>query len=423
MLEFLRKIFKNEEPEAKQAHEISLHNLEDWIEEKAKPLMEDVKLRTDEILMKISEELERTRFNAEVLENAKLQNPNIPFRAKQYMEGNRKAYIRAINSFLGHMEINNRDYFYLLEFCREFDNMINELNKSTLRSYTILQEFFANETGKIAGNLRNFDRMFKELKLLLNGDKLSAVNKAREKAETLRAKYRQRLNIGVDFKNAEASLKLANEEKEAIMADIMVFEQSEEHANFINLNEEKKNMEKEFLGQQDTILQSFSVIERPLRKYSHFAFEHEEAVLNYLKEPIEAMVNDKGLKILDILKNIEKMLNERQIKLDEKKKEKSIEEIKKLNREFVEGFIKKYHSFKSEIDELDSKIKATGVAEKMKEFNKRLEDSNSRIEKVKEEYLKLTSDFEKANNSIESLKSEIQNSVREMFNEEIRVVV
>ena len=418
----LKKIFKNDEQEAKQVIEVSLHSLEDWIEEKSKPLMEDVRQKTDEILMKISEELERARFNLEVLENAKLQNPNIPFKAKQYMEGNRKAYIRAISSFLGHMEINNKDYFYLLEFCKEFDNMINDLNKSTLRSYTILQEFFANEGGKIAENLRNFDKLFEELKLLLNSDKLSAVNNARENAETLRAKSRQRLNIGVDFKNTEASLKLANEEKESIMADIMAFSQSEEHGSFISLNEEKKSKEKEFVGQEEIILQSFSVIERPLRKYSHTAFEHEEAVLKYLKAPIEALANDNELKILDVLKNLEKMLDEGQIKLDEKKKEKSIEEIKKLSKDFIEGFIKKCHSLKSEIEDLDKKINATKVAEKMKEFNEVLEDSNSRIEKAKCEFEKLKNDFEKANSSIESLKNELQSSVREMFNEEIRVV-
>ena len=109
MLEFLKKIFKNEEQEAKQLREIRLQNLEEWVDEKSKPLTEEVKHRAEEILMKVNEELERARFNVEVLEHAKLQNPNIPFKAKQYMEGNRKAYIKATNSFLGHMEINNKD--------------------------------------------------------------------------------------------------------------------------------------------------------------------------------------------------------------------------------------------------------------------------------------------------------------------------
>ncbi|MBI4452823.1 hypothetical protein HY637_05305 [Candidatus Woesearchaeota archaeon] len=421
MLEFIKKIFRNEGQETKEAHEISLHNLEDWIEERAKPLMEEVSQQTNDILMKVNEELERARLNVEVLENAKLQNPNIPFKAKQYMEGNRKAYLRSIISFLGRIEINNKDYFYLLEFCKEFDSIMDELNKSTLRSYTILQEFFANESGKIAENLKNFDLLFKELRNLLNSDKLDLANKAREKSEMLRAKYRQKLNIGVDFKDIEAGLKLAKNEKESIMAEIMNFSQGEDHGNFISLNEERKNKEKEFFGQQDAILQSFSVLERPLRKYSHIAFEDEEIVLEYLKNPIEALSNDAGLRIAGILKNLGKMLDDSQIQVDEKKKDRALEELAKLGWDYFESFKKRYFSFKSEIEEMDNKIKATKVADKMKEFNKKLEDSNSRIEKNALEYEKLKNEFEKVNNSIEGLKSEIQNSVREMFNEEVRI--
>ena len=135
----LKKIFQTEETEAKKITEINLQNLEEWLNQKSKPLMEEVQQQIEEILMKINEELQRTRFNIEVLENAKLQNPNIPFKAKQYMEGNRKAYIRSVNSFLGHLEINNRDYFYLIDFCKLFDELIGELNKGTLRSYMILK--------------------------------------------------------------------------------------------------------------------------------------------------------------------------------------------------------------------------------------------------------------------------------------------
>ena len=423
MLDFLKKIFKNEEQETKEILEINLHNLEDWIEQKSKPFMEDVRLKINETLMKVDEELQRTRFNIEVLENAKLQNPNIPFKAKQYMEGNRKAYIRAISSFLGRMEINNRDYFYLLEFCNEFDNMINDLNKGTLRSYTILQEFFANEASKIAQNLKNFDNLFNELKSALGNEKMTLVNAAIEKSGMLITRYKQKLNREVDFKDAEATLKLAKEEKEAIMAEIMNFSQSEKHNNFLSLNEEKKNKERDFFGHQNQILQSFSVLERPLRKYSHIAFDHEEIVLEYLKEPIEALVNDKELKIIDALKNLEKMLDESQIKVDDKKKEKTFEEIKKLNRKFVEEFAREYNSFKSEIEELDNKIKATGVAEKMKEFNNKLEEVNTGIEKNTEEYARLKEDVAKVGDLIENLKNEIQSSVRDIFNEEIKINV
>src|SRR3989344_5900323 len=218
MLEFIKKIFQKEEEQvSKEVITINLQNLEEWLNEKAKPLMEEIRLQTEEILMRVNEELERARVNVEILEYAKLQNPNIPFRAKQYMEGNRKAYVRSINSFLGHMEINNKDYFYLLDFCKLFDELLNDLNKGTLRSYTILQEFFANETGRIAQNLRNFDVLFKELKSVLNNEKMVAVSSIREKIKSLQAKTRQKINLSIDFKNSEAAIKIASGEKDSIM--------------------------------------------------------------------------------------------------------------------------------------------------------------------------------------------------------------
>ncbi len=424
MLDFLKKIFREEaEQETKQVTEVKLQHLSEWLDEKSKPLTEELKHQIDEILMRINEEIERSRFNIEVLENAKLQNPNIPFKAKQYMEGNRKAYIRAVTSFIGHMEINNKDYHYLVDFCKEFDRLLDEVNKGTIRSYTILQEFFANETGKISQNLKNFDTLFSELKSVLGNEKIVMGNSIQEKIQNMRAKIKQKINIDVDFKNAEAGLKLATEEKDAIIAEIISFNKSEEHLNFLNLAEQKKNLEKDFYRSQNSILQSFSVLERPLRKYSHIAFEYEEIILDYLNRPIETLANDKELKILEILRNMEKMLSENSLQIDDKKKEKSLEETKRLNKEFIQQFLNKYFSFRSEIEEMENKIKATGVSEKMKELNKKLEDTNFRIEKNGEEQNRLKDDLEKLSSSISNLKNDIGSSIKEVFNEEVRVIL
>ena len=421
MLNFLKKLFQNEEQEVKKVIEINLQNLEEWLNEKSKPLMEEVQQQIEEILLKVNEEIEKTRLNIEVLENSKLQNPNIPFKAKQYMEGNRKAYIRAINSFLGNMEINNKDYFYLINFCKQFNGLINELNRGTLRSYTILQEFFANETGRIAQNLKNFDTLFAELKSVLNDEKITAVNKAVEKIQSLKIKTKQKMNSELDFKSTSANIKLSNDEKNSIMAGIENFNNSDGHKNFLRLNEEKRNKETIFYGYENQILQSFSVLERALRKYSHIAFEHEEIVLDYLKRPIETLANDKKMHILNILKNLQNVLMEDKLQIDDKKKEKSLEEIKKLNREFIEQFLKKYSSFKVEMEEIDNKIEATGTQEKLREFNRQLEEINIRIEKNNEEFKKLEEDVVKINNAIENLKNEIENSLIEIFGEEIKV--
>ena len=398
-------------------------NLEEWLNEKSKPSMEEVQQKINEILVKVDEELQRARVNLEVLENAKLQNPNIPFKAKQYMEGNRKAYIRAVNSFIGHMEINNKDYFYLVDFCKLFDELLNDLNKGTLRSYTILQEFFANETNRIAQNLKNFHIIFSDLKSALNGKEIVSINATIEKIQSLKAKTKQKINLSVDFKNTEVAIRLANGEKDAIMAEIEKFNKSDDHNKFLKLNEERKDTTKKFYEDENLIMQSFSVLEKPLRKYSHVAFEHEEVVLDYLKNPIETLANDKNLKIIEILEKLEKLMRENGLQIDDKKKEKSIEEIKKLNKGFLEQFLKKYSSFKVEIEVIDGKIKASGVPERFRNFNGQLEDVNLKIEKNSQEFDRLKNEVIRIENTIAGLTSEIESSVKDIFGEGIKIAV
>ena len=419
MLEFIKRIFQ--EQETKKIIQISINDSEEWLNEKSKPLMEDVMRHAESILMKIGEEAQRAKFNAEALENAKLQNPNIPFKAKQYMEGNRKAYLKAMGSFIGYLEINNKDYFYLLDFCGKFESLISDLNKGTLRSYMILQEFFSNETGNIAENLRNIDLFFKELKSVLGNERVARANDATKKIKSLKAKSMQKISLEIDIKKAEAGLKLDESEKDSIGSEMEAFNDSGDGMDFAKLNEEKQSKADNFHNDENTILQSFSVLEKPLRKYSHMEFGHEELVLDYLKQPVESLFSDKNLEILQILKNLENFLKENRLRLDDKKKEKSIAEIKKLSREFLEGFVKRHSSFKAEMDGLENKIKSSGVPEKLRKFARRLKDADSSIGKNSNDISQLKNEISKSLNSMSSLKSEIESDIKNIFGEDVNI--
>ncbi len=424
MLKFLKKIFHEDgKQEVVNVIQISLNELEAWIEEKSRPSMEDAKRKVDEIFMKISEEIQKTRFNLEVLENAKLQNPDIPYKAKQYMEGNRKAYIRSISIFLGRMEINNRDFSYLKNFCIEFDRLLDTVNKSTLRSYSILQEFFANEVVRIAGNLKSFDLAFKDMKNALNNEEINSMVQAEEKAKSLRLKKKQKINFDVEIKAREAELQLANEEKIRLMEEIGAFNKSGPHNEFLRLNEEKKSKSRQFYEEENKIMQSFSIMERPLRKYSHIAFEHEEITLDYINNPVEALANDKEMRILQVFENLSGMISEGALRLDDKKMEKMLNEMKRFDKNFIEEFSKKYFSFKNEIVEIEKKIDELGVAQKLRDFNKQLEDVNLRIEKTGEELEQMKSDAVKFGSSFILLSQEIEADAKKMFGENIKIAV
>ena len=164
-------------------------------------------------------------------------------------------------------------------------------------------------------------------------------------------------------------------------------------------------------------------MERALRKYSHVVFEHEEIALKYISHPIETLSNDKDLVILKILDNLKNLLNENKLQIDEKKKEKSLEEIGKLSEEFFRKFLEKYVCFKLEIEELDNKIKLLGVADKNKKFGNRIEKTNMAIEKYLGESSQLKSEIAKNEAAMTNLKDSIKNSVKGIFNEEVEITV
>ena len=421
MLKFIRKIFQEDQKGQKESFSVSLQYLEEWVSEKSKPAFEELKQKTDEILMHVGEELERTRTDLERLENAKLQNPNIPFKAKQYMEGNRKSYSRSMNSFLGNLEINNRDFFYLTDYCDKFDQRLDELGKSTIRSYTILQEFFSNETDKVTKDIKRFDDLFRQLKSELKNEKIVSINLLKEKAQSLRLKSNARLNLQMDLKNAEASLAIAQKEKEDLMRSIESFEKSEEHNNFLKSIEDKKTRAKELRDFEDGLFQSFSVLEKALRKYSHIAFEHEEMILKYLHDPIGSISDDPELKIHNALTSLLSVLEENNLIIEEKKREKSIEEIKKLSRDFLSQFRENHFALKDGLKEVEDRLNRSGVQQKFRELNLRLQDTNLRTEKLSKECNQSKSDALKMDEAMLTLKTDIEKSVKSLFNEEINI--
>ena len=418
MLEFIRKIFREEQKEDASV-ELKLNELILWVDESSKPLMEEMAQKKEGLLMRINDEIQLTRTNLEHLQFAKLQNENIPYKAKQYMEGNRESYIRGVNSFLGKVEINNKEMPYLAAFSKEFVSISDELGKATLRSYAILQEFFANEVNAITKNIRNIDKCFKEIDILLNGEEMKDINELKNSIKSLQAMKKNALNLTLDIKSKGAGIELASRDKETLLNSIEEFNKSEEHNHFITLNEEKKNRTAYFEKSKGSLYQSFGILERPLRKYSHMAFEHEELALKYLKEPVDAILNDSNLLISHLLENMKEFIVKNKISLDEKKKEKSLEEISRLSKPFLENYRKELVSMSNDLREIEIKINQSGVAEKFKAFNKELDGINKALDIQSREFESMKSDFSKLQEDISQQKSKVEGQIRKLFGKNV----
>ncbi|HJO01655.1 MAG TPA: hypothetical protein QF458_01915, partial [Candidatus Woesearchaeota archaeon] len=152
MLNFLKKIFtKQEIPEEK----IDLNELNNCLDQKTKPLFENLDNNINQVTNKISNEKEKVEKNLEILKNAQLQNPKIPERVKTIMEGNRAAFIKKVSFFFNNIDFEYNNHNEILEKCNKTKNEIDSLGKGTARSYQILNEFFAREAEHIAANIKN----------------------------------------------------------------------------------------------------------------------------------------------------------------------------------------------------------------------------------------------------------------------------
>ena len=159
MFNFLKKFFTKKEIETIK---LELKDLKSFFDEKHKEVEKELNSKIAEIRGKIAEEITKTRNNLETLKKAELRNENIPVRAKQFMKGNREAYIRIVNNLVDSINIED-DYNSILKFCDNFNETLLHFTKSTTKAYQVLQEFFANESREIALNIKQFDSLIKRL--------------------------------------------------------------------------------------------------------------------------------------------------------------------------------------------------------------------------------------------------------------------
>jgi len=390
MFKFLKRLFSEEKPSEEK---VSIGDLREWFNSKSKE--EYNKLDSDILTIKnkIKNEKGKTKNNLEILKNAKLQNPNIPFKAKQMMEGNRDAYIRSVNIFLGNIDL-EKGYDELLEFCSSFDNLVSSFGKSTAKSFHILQEFFSHESGAIAVNIKNFDKLIKELKERIKATDFSLIEKIKNDISDLNNKIKQKEGNKKNLSESEEEKSKLIKTKEGIEQEINKIKKSDEFGELSDLKQKREEISSEIKDIEAKLIHSFSILEKAFKKYVRMAYQDEDLLKKYIEMPIKALIFDKELKILKLLDNVKKNILKNAIELDGKKKNKSLEEIERLDKEFFNNFLKRYDGLKKELSTVEKEIDENKTLKKINELNEKLEDTFGNIENI--------------NNKIENLKTEIE---------------
>ncbi len=393
MFRFFKGFFSKQTSE----EEIMLSNVDEWFDSKIKENL-DLYDELDSIYAKIDDEIRKLQTSLSILQKADIKNKNISERALQLMEGNRESYIKKVNDFIKQINPPEKNSLInLKEFTERLSVLMNDLNDSTVKQYYILQEFFANEAKDVAISIKKIDELKDEIVRLIDKDRgFSYIHDVHSKIKNVEQKLIEEEKLKEKIDELDAKLKEAKAQKEKIETDIDNLETSPQFQAHSENQSTKLKIEAELRRHKENFSLFFSPIEKALAKYQRIAFESDKEVLNdYIRSPVEALENDKTLKILNILKNVAYKLNE--IEPDEKKKERILSAINKFNEVYIKDFLWKYGAIKNKLIEINRRLSINTINNEINDLNYKLKHSEEQIAKIESEIEKLKSKLNSLN--------------------------
>jgi len=415
MFNFLKKFFTKKEIETIK---LELKELKSFFDEKHKGVEKELNSKIDEIRGKIAEEITKTRNNLEVLKKAELRNENIPLKAKQFMEGNREAYIRIVNNLVDSINIED-DFASILKFCDDFNERLAHFTKSTTKAYQVLQEFFANESREIALNIKGLDSSIKKLKQAIKDKNLDRIKYIQDEISSIDnkkiKKHETKKNLEDQEKKKEHHLTLKKELEESHKKT----KSSKEHDELLTLNEMRKKALNELNELKSRVFHDFSVINSALKKYARITVKDPIMLKKYLETPVLTLINDAELKILEFLDGAKKSILNEEIELKDKKKSKTLDNIDKLNKEFLTAFKHNYKKIEQKIKSFEEKIQKNTSKETLEEIEKKVDEVNIILEKLERNISYLKEEIEKID--FEKIKRKLEKEIKEVFDEIVSI--
>gem|GEM_PF-4855487 len=415
MLGFLKKLLSKEPAVPTEA--VELANLSTWFEEKTKSKIEGLNSRLKETNQKISQEIEQARSNINSLNEAKLMNPDIPERAKHFMQGNRDAYSKKTSLFLDKISapdtVQNFPVFY-----SAVQNELKELMQGTAKSFQILQEFFANESRQVMASIGNIGKEANLFKQAFDDAGLHILDDTKKAIVDFQTKLKLKTALEKDLENAQKELEEHTAEITKLKEDIELLQKDRD----LNaLKDAFKKIQAKIEETRGRITTPFSVINPALRKFERITYRHRLLVQGYIESPLDALMKDLHLSILKALHDLELAIMNSRIELKDKKKDRTLETLKLLTKEYLGSFLTEYGQAKQEQDKIRKQLENLDVVVLLKEKKAGIEKrENARID-VERKIALFSKELEKT--SIQELEDVLIENLRKITNTQVKLVI
>ena len=360
---------------------ISIDQAPKWYDKQTEPKKDRLKQKIKQAKQKIIQNTQEVRQKLEKLQESGLMNPNIPERAKHFLQGNKEAYTKKINSFLDAL-ILPEEVEELSGFFQDFNVQIQNLAQGIARPIQILNEFLSNETRAVSLPLGNIEKEIQKLKESVKKLKLNEIDKTKAKITEIQNKIKKEKKLKEELNLIIIEINKTRRENEQLNKEIELLQKDK---ILLESKEQKKQIKEKINQMPKELIESFSIIETALKKYEHITFKHKEIIGRYLKSPVDALMKDLHLEVINMLSDLKTSAEAGKLEMKPRKTKKTLEEIKKLNKEKLGKFLTEYGQFhlqqknlQKDIDKMDVVLIASEKEKKKQKNINKLTDLMSK---------------------------------------------
>jgi len=342
------------------------------------------------------------------LEKAGLMNENIPVKAKQIMEGHRKAYIHRLKRFLDEIDM-PEDFSQIGFFAAQFSEGLTKLSAETQKNYLVLKEFMEAEIIKIVKTIKGIEDELSRLQQEIEKEGIEAIKDAKLKLKHYHDDLKKKAMLEEEKLNQSEEAESLKERKRKLQARLDELHQTQEYNDFKELIDNKKKYEEQLKAIETELKIIFAHLNRPLRKYKHVSLQ-EKLIDKYLLDPVGALEEDDSFTMLEVLGKMRQELGN--LELKENQLEKTVEMINQLSRDFFLGKKLEINNLKELNKDTASKINTSVIALNIAEADTLLRGVSDKIIQAERSLEELTKSLEEIN--LDYLKQKVKEKVKEI---------
>ncbi len=417
MLKFLKALFGYGAQPAKEGPvAVKLPDFESWLTSIQEPLKTNVSQQVSSSKARISQITAEVKEKTNALLSAKLMNPNIPDRAKDFMTGNREEYTKRVIQYLNGIIIPD-DASQLAPFLDKHSKDATEFTKGILRPFQILQEFFANETKEITAMLADIEREIDAVRQAHAQANTGDYELLKNEAEIIIARQKQLAGLRQEQAelekhrdDAEKSIQALNAEEERLLKDP---ERLEALKKTSDVREKVKTHEQK-------IREVFRNFEPALRKFYRMATRNVRLVERYLNDPVATLIEDLHLEILEAVDDIRRLIKFDRLQLGDKK-EYVLDALAFLNRQNLGNWLREYGQLAKAEKDAYNEVENCNATKTLVRVQKLREETLRNAQLTGQRLAQARKDAEKIN--LDQMKAKLEANIKTVTGKDVSIIL